>query len=239
MKIISVVGTKDTGKTSLVIKIIDELVNRGFKVGTIKHVHGSLDLEDRDTWKHKEAGAELVVGAAEETFFTLNERLELYEILNMIECMKKLDFLVIEGFKYSNYAKISVTDFKDEFTIKQVNAFEINENDLKSLVDLIEGRSYSKLPELNCNECGFVRCKDFAKAVVKGEVTEKTCVMKKEKCIELKIDGVSISMNPFVQTFVRNTTIGMLSSLKGDELKDFKGKKIELLIKNGDIGKTY
>lgn len=239
MKIISVIGTKDTGKTTLVVKIVDELVNRGFKVGTIKHVHGSLDLEGRDTWKHKEAGAELVVGSADETFFTLNERLELYEILNMIECMKKLDFLVIEGFKYSNYAKISVTDFKDEFTIKQVNALEINEDELKSLVDLIEERSYSKLPELNCKECGFERCKDFAKAVAKGEITEKACTMKKEKSMELKVDGVSIPMNPFVQTFVRNTLIGMVASLKGDELKDFEKKKIELVIKNGIFGKTY
>ena len=54
--------------------------------------------------------------------------------------------------------------------------------------------------------------------------------MKKERSIELKINGLSVPMNPFVQTFVRNTTIGMLSSLKGDELKDFEGKKIELII---------
>lgn len=239
MKIISVVGTKDTGKTALVVKIVDELVKRGFKVGTIKHVHGSFDVEGRDTWKHKEAGAELVVGSAAETFFLLNERLELYEILTMVECMKKFDFLVIEGFKTSNYAKISVTDFKDEYTIKHVNAFEINENELKSLVDLIEERSYGKLPELNCKECGFERCKDFAKAVVKGEITEKTCTMKKEKNMELKVDGVSIPMNAFVQTFVRNTLVGMVASLKGDELTDFEKKKIELVIKSGIFGKTY
>jgi len=239
MKIISVVGTKDTGKTTLVVKIVRELVNRGFKVGTVKHVHGNLDLEGRDTWKHKEAGAKIVVGSADETFLTLNERLELYEIIDIIECMKKLDFLVIEGFKYSNYAKISVSDFSDEFTIKQVNTFEIGEDGLKSLVDLIEERSYSKLPELNCKECGFERCKEFAKAVVKGEIAEKKCAMKKEKSIEVKIDGAVVPMNPFVQTFVRNTTIGMLSSLKGDELKDFEGKRIEIKIKSGTIEKTY
>jgi molybdopterin-guanine dinucleotide biosynthesis protein B len=239
MKIISVVGTKDTGKTTLVVKIVRELVNRRFKVGTVKHVHGNLDLEGRDTWKHKEAGAELIIGSADETFLTLNERLELYEIINMIECVKKLDFLVVEGFKYSNYAKISVSDFNDEFTIKQVNAFEIEGDELKSLVDLIEERSYSKLPELNCKECGFERCKEFAKAVVKGEVAEKTCAMKKERNIELKIDGAAVPMNHFVQTFVRNTTIGMLSSLKGDELKDFEAKTIEVKIKGGTIEKTY
>ncbi len=239
MKIISVVGTKDTGKTTLVTKIIEELVNRDFDVGTIKHMHESFDVEGRDTWKHRKAGAELVIGSADETFFLLNESLELDNILTIIECMKKLDFLVIEGLKTSHYAKISVSSFEDEYTIKKVNVMEMDDNELKSLVNLIEERSYSRLPELNCNECGYERCKDFAKALAKGEVAENTCAMKKEKEIELKIDGLSIPMNPFVQTFVRNTIIGMISSLKGDELKDFESKKIELLIENGTLGKTY
>jgi molybdopterin-guanine dinucleotide biosynthesis protein B len=239
MKIISVIGTKDTGKTTLVIKIVEELVNRGFKAGTVKNIHGKFDVEGRDTWKHRDAGAELVVGSGDETFFLLNERLEIDDILTMVECMKKLDYLVVEGFKYSNYAKISVSSIDDDYIIKQVDPFEINDNELKSLVDLVEERSYSRLPEMNCGDCGYSRCKDFAKAMVKGEVAETACAMKKERSIELKIDGLSIPMNPFVQTFVRNTTIGMLSSLKGDELKEFESKKIEITIKSGSIGKTY
>lgn len=239
MKIISVIGTKDTGKTTLVVKIVEELVNRGFKVGTVKHVHGKFDVEGRDTWKHKEAGAELVIGSGDETFFLLNQRLELDNILTMTECMKNIDYLVVEGFKHSHYAKISVSLLDDEYIIKQVDPFTISDSNLKSLVNLIEERSYSRLPELNCGECGYDRCKDFAKAMVKGKITETACVMKKERSIKLKINGLSVPMNPFVQTFVRNTTIGMLSSLKGDELKDFEGKKIELTIKSGVIGKTY
>ena len=39
MKIIAVVGTKNTGKTTLVTKIVRELVERGFDVGTVKHSH--------------------------------------------------------------------------------------------------------------------------------------------------------------------------------------------------------
>ena len=37
MKIITVVGTKNTGKTTLVTMIVKELSKRGYKVGTIKH----------------------------------------------------------------------------------------------------------------------------------------------------------------------------------------------------------
>jgi len=239
MKIISVIGTKDTGKTTLMVKIVEELVNRGFKVGTVKHVHGKFDVEGKDTWKHKESGAELVIGSGNETLFLLNQHLELDNILTMTECMKNLDYLVVEGFKHSHYAKISVSSLDDEYIIKSVDPFTISDSNLKSLADLIEERSYTRLPELNCGECGYDRCKDFAKAMVKGKITETACAMKKERIIKLKINGLSIPMNPFVQTFVRNTTIGMLYSLKGDELKNFEWKKIELSIENGAMGKTY
>lgn len=239
MKIISVVGTKDTGKTTLVVKIVKELVNRGFKVGTIKHMHASFDLEGRDTWKHKEAGAELVIGSGNETFFLINQKFDIENLLTRSECLLNLDFVVIEGFKYSNYAKISVSDLEDDFTIAKVNAAEIDDKKLKKLVDLVEKRSYGILPYMDCKDCGFESCKDMAKAAVKGEVTEQICKMKKMRDIELKIDGELVPMNPFVQTFVQNTTLGMISSLRGEALKEFEGKKIELLIKGATIGKTY
>ncbi len=133
MKIISVVGTKDTGKTTLVVKIVKELVNRGFKVGTIKHMHETFDVEGRDTWKHKEAGAELVIGSGDETFFMINQRLDIENLLTRSECLLNLDIMVIEGFKFSNYAKISVSDFNDEFTIAKANAKEIDDKELKIL----------------------------------------------------------------------------------------------------------
>jgi len=239
MKIISVVGTKDTGKTTLVVKIVKELVNRGFKVGTIKHMHKSFDVEGRDTWKHKEAGAELVIGSADETFFLINQKLDIENLLTRSECLLNLDYMVIEGLKYSNYAKISVSDFEDEFTIAKINAKEIDDKGLKELVDLIEERAYGILPYMDCKDCGFESCKDMAKAVAEGKTTEQICVMKKMKDIELKVDGKPVPMNPFVQTFVQNTTLGMISSLRGEELKDFENKKIELLIKGSTIGKTY
>ncbi len=234
MKIIAVVGTKNTGKTILVTKIVQELVKRGFSVGTIKHVNHGFDVEGRDTWKHKEAGAELVVAAGDETFFLVNESLKLDNILERIKCFKKLDFMVIEGFKHSNYAKISTSDFEDKFTMKKVNAFEIDPDALHSLVDLIEERSYSMFSQMNCKECGFKGCTDLAQAVIRGEAEEKTCVMKKEKNVTLHVEGVEIPLNPFVQKFVKNTTIGMINALKTSQVGDVQGKKVELLIRDED-----
>ena len=60
--IISIVGKSDSGKTTLLEKLIAEIKNRGYHIGTIKHdTHGfDIDREGKDTWRHKKAGASTV-----------------------------------------------------------------------------------------------------------------------------------------------------------------------------------
>ncbi len=65
--IISIVGKKNSGKTTLIEKIIPELTKRGYKVGAIKHdVHEfEIDHEGKDTWRMTKAGADTVVIASD------------------------------------------------------------------------------------------------------------------------------------------------------------------------------
>jgi molybdopterin-guanine dinucleotide biosynthesis protein B len=234
MKVIAVSGTKNTGKTTLVTKIVAELVNRGFSVGTIKHTHHTFDLEGKDTWKHREAGAEIVVGSGDETFLTVNENMDLDRLLSMVKFIKDLDFVVLESFKHSRYAKIVTSDIEDEFTITKVNAFEMGENDIKSLVDLIEERSYGILQNLDCKKCGFENCTEFAKAAAKGELKQDAECKTESDEILLRIDDRIIPMNFFVQDFVKNAVKGMIKSLKTEEFGAVEAKKIELLIRDKD-----
>ena len=234
MKVIAISGTKNTGKTTLVTKIIAELVSRSFSVGTIKHTHHTFDLEGKDTWKHREAGAEIVVGSGDETFLTVNESMDLDRLLSMVKFIKDLDFVVLESFKHSKYAKIVTSDIEDEFTITKVNAFEMDENDVKSIVDLIEERSYGILQNLDCKKCGFENCTEFAKAAVKGELKQNAECKTESDEILLRIDDRIIPMNFFVQDFVKNAVKGMIKSLKTEEFGVIEGKKIELLIRDKD-----
>ena len=234
MKVIAISGTKNTGKTTLVTKIIAELVSRSFSVGTIKHAHHTFDLEGKDTWKHREAGAEIVVGSGDETFLTVNESMDLDRLLSMVKFIKDLDFVVLESFKHSKYAKIVTSDIEDEFTITKVNAFEMDENDVKSIVDLIEERSYGILQNLDCKKCGFENCTEFAKAAVKGELKQNAECKTESDEILLRIDDRIIPMNFFVQDFVKNAVKGMIKSLKTEEFGVIEGKKIELLIRDKD-----
>ena len=64
--IVSIVGKSDSGKTTLIEKLIAELTRRGFRVATIKHNrHGfDIDHEGKDSWRHKRAGAVATVVAS-------------------------------------------------------------------------------------------------------------------------------------------------------------------------------
>jgi molybdopterin-guanine dinucleotide biosynthesis adapter protein len=231
MKIVAVVGTKNTGKTTLVTRIVRELVERGFTVGTVKHSHHKFDMSDRDTGKHKNAGAEIVAGTGEETFFTIKGGMELDKVLSMMNFIKNLDFVILEGFKNSKYAKISTSDFKDDFTITNVNVFEMDDLSLRSLVDLLCERSYGMFKYLNCKKCGFDSCNDFVKGKIKGNANETTCKSESDEVL-LKIDDQMIPLNPFVRSFVKETIQGMVKSLKTDEFGVKYFEKIEILIRD-------
>lgn len=231
MKILAVSGTKNTGKTTLVTRLVSELTNRGFNVGTVKHTHVKLDVEGKDTWKHQEAGSQIVVGAgSDETFFILNRDMGLETIINCVECLNKLDYLVLEGYKLANYAKISTSPLDDPFVLAQVDVSTLNKESVENLTDLIEERSFGKLANIDCGECGYENCRQMALAIINGKTKESNCVMKKSSDVKIKIDGNPIPMNPFVNKFMRNTVLGMISSLKIEDIDEYK--KIELLIQN-------
>ncbi len=232
MRIVSVVGNKDSGKTSLTIKIIKELKKRGFKVDSIKHSHHTMvmDKENTDTFKHKEAGAEVVVGIGASTFFNISEQLPLDRILFLIKAISEPDFVVIEGFKGYNYPKIATTpDVVDEYTISSVNAKELTDEDLTILVDKIEKYGYDIIDTLFVDDCGYNDATTIAKAFINDDLVYNP---EKQADVSVSIDGVNIGINAFVNDFIKNTILGMLKSLKTNEygVNDFDN--IEILINN-------
>ena len=96
MKICTIVGVRKSGKTTTVTGLIKELKKRGYRVGTVKSVfcpEFSLDTSDSNTWRHREAGADLVcVKGKKETDILLpaDGSGDFYEKL-------PVDFLLLEG----------------------------------------------------------------------------------------------------------------------------------------------
>jgi len=101
---IAVVGTSKSGKTTLIEYLISRLSEEGLRIGTIKHVHHSgfsIDVEGKDTWRHSQAGAKIVVCVApEETAIIKKGKLFYQKLEKILDLVKdeKLDLLIIEGF---------------------------------------------------------------------------------------------------------------------------------------------
>lgn len=232
IKIISVVGKKDTGKTSLTVKIIEELKKRNFKVASIKHSHHMLEMdrEHTDTWKHKEAGSKTVVGIGKRTFFNIAKDLQLDRLLFLIKLIDEPDFVVIEGFKNYNYAKISTSkELEDEFTLRTVDALNIKDEEIPALVNLIDRYSYDIIDTLYTDNCGLNDGKSIAKAIINQDVDINEI---DNIDVYLSINEKVIGVNNFVSNFMKNSIVGMLKSLKTEEYGIESFEKIELLINN-------
>ncbi len=109
MKIISVVGYKKTGKTSLVERIVEALKKYG-SVGTVKHLHEHrINTPGTDTWKHMQAGADVVIGVTPDELVKFSHDNDLTTALDEL-ADAGMDFGVVEGFKDSTLPKIALGD---------------------------------------------------------------------------------------------------------------------------------
>lgn len=111
MKIYGIIGWKNSGKTSLMERLVTEITARGFSISTVKHVHHDVDLDQagKDSFRHRQAGAAEVVLASAKRFALMREHRgpepELPEILSR---MAPVDLILVEGYKRDAHAKIEV-----------------------------------------------------------------------------------------------------------------------------------
>lgn len=234
MKIVSIVGRKNTGKTSLTVKIIEELTRRGYNVSSIKHSHHEMEMdrEHTDTWRHKLAGSNVVVGVGSTSFFNVRDILDLNRLLFLIKFMDDVDFVVIEGFKSYNFPKIVTSlDVVDEYTIAEVDSFSITPQGVSDLADLIEEKGHDIVDTLFLNECGFNDGDSIAKEIIKGNI--KTQDLDKVNTF-MSIDNKVIGLNEFVSDFINKTILGIIKTLHIEEYGVKNINKVELIINNKD-----
>jgi molybdopterin-guanine dinucleotide biosynthesis protein B len=117
--VLGVAGFKNTGKTTLVVRLVAELTRRGYSISTVKHAHHSFDIdhEGRDSFRHREAGAREVAVVSRYRWalmheFDGTERDEptLDDILDKLE---PCDLVLVEGYKRDrNHPKIEIRDVR-------------------------------------------------------------------------------------------------------------------------------
>lgn len=110
--VLAIVGVSGSGKTTLIERLIPVFRGWGFRVGTLKHdAHNfEIDFPGKDTWRHREAGAEVVAICNAGKVAAIRTVTDCPDPLDVVrDYMNDLDLVLVEGFKeYMGFPKIEL-----------------------------------------------------------------------------------------------------------------------------------
>jgi molybdopterin-guanine dinucleotide biosynthesis protein B len=135
MRVFAISGLSGTGKTTLLERLVHELVRKGYSVATLKSTQEDVsEPEGTDTSRHQRAGAKTtVLLGPQSTTIRYGRRMTLRAIF----ADSDFDFLLVEGMKRSKIpetiAAVAWDQPKDTAEIPV-----IQEGELNTLVDIIE-----------------------------------------------------------------------------------------------------
>ncbi len=123
---VSIVGRHNSGKTTLIEKLIAQLVSRGFDVGSVKHhshVGFDIDIPGKDSYRHRAAGASETVIAAPGQMArvkTIQGEIECDEI---VRSMPGHDMVIVEGYRKSGLPTIEIMRSGNEADMRVAEVF--------------------------------------------------------------------------------------------------------------------
>ena len=136
--VFGVYGNSNTGKTTLMVHLISRLTREGYRVATIKQTRKeiTMDRENKDTWRHHDAGADLVVFSSQcETDFLLGKAISVAEIIHLILRFGDFDLVLLEGANDPAIPKIQVGQGK-----KRSNTVVSFKGDFEEVLTLITSK---------------------------------------------------------------------------------------------------
>ena len=131
--ILCIVGRSNSGKTTVIERLIPELTRSGYRIATIKHAgHGfELDTEGKDSWRHKQAGASAVIVLSKGSmamFADVSEEMKVEEVRDRF-VDNQVDLIIAEGWKSEGYPKIAVVR-------EQLGEVEVSSDGLLAVVSI-------------------------------------------------------------------------------------------------------
>lgn len=157
--VIQLVGYSNSGKTTLLTKLIPLLERSGIRVGVIKHDGGhdfEWDQPGKDTWRYREAGASLVAITSKTKTAIVEQRPTQLAVLVERLTQAGADLILVEGFKRESYPKLVVLRKSEDQELLQLvthvcgivswGAIEQTElphfdiNDIEAIVSFIQAK---------------------------------------------------------------------------------------------------
>lgn len=102
MKTIGFIGYSNSGKTTLIEKLIPLLTARGLSVSAVKNAHHGFDMDrpGKDSYRYREAGASQVLIATSQRWALLTETPRgAAPLEQLLVRLAPCDLVLVEGFK--------------------------------------------------------------------------------------------------------------------------------------------
>lgn len=121
--IISVLGSKRSGKTTTIEALTRELTKRGYAIAVVKHIsetNFTIDTEGKDTWRYAQSGAKTVISVGSNETATIEKKpIEDFSVKEILAKCKGKDIVFVEGLrkllgKNTNVPKIVVVKSVEE-----------------------------------------------------------------------------------------------------------------------------
>ncbi|MCR8631119.1 molybdopterin-guanine dinucleotide biosynthesis protein B [Paenibacillus radicis (ex Xue et al. 2023)] len=108
--VIGFTGFSNSGKTTLISKLVAHFTNSGLKVAVIKHdAHGHYkEAEGTDSTHYRQAGAAATVVVSPTSYMAFRrEAVDLEQIVEMLQA-QSYELILVEGFKNGTHDKIAL-----------------------------------------------------------------------------------------------------------------------------------
>jgi len=215
MFILAVIGSKNSGKTTVIEILVKQLTKEGYKIATVKHIPKedfSIDTEGKDTWRHAKAGAKNVISIAPNEMTVIHKvKTENLALEDIIQYCHEVDMIILEGFRKLVGTKPNVFKIITAKNIEE--AIEASKN-FKSII-AFSGASVQRLPKdkLNYPVIDALNQPEKLVSLVKEKMMKKA--ERLGEGFELYVNGKKISLRPFVQRMMKDSILAMASNLKG------------------------
>jgi molybdopterin-guanine dinucleotide biosynthesis protein MobB len=199
LPVVSIVGKTGSGKTQLIEKLIPEFKRRGYRVATVKHSPGGMEVDKpgKDSWRFAEAGSDAVAVSSPDKLAcikTVDHDSSIEEIWHLIG--SDFDLVLFEGFKRGKAPKI------------EVYRKELGE-DLLCPAEVLSAIVTDEVLDINVPQFPLSDTQAIA------DFIEKKVVLQDKSDTSLFINGKQVFIKPFVKDIIAKALLAMVSTLKG------------------------
>lgn len=111
VKVFGIIGWQNAGKTTLLTRLVAAITARGVSVSTVKHAHHDVDLDSpgKDSYRHREAGAQEVMLVSPHRLALMREfRGPAPALPEVLTRFAPVDLVLVEGYKRDTHPRIEV-----------------------------------------------------------------------------------------------------------------------------------